>query len=89
MRSINGIRWTNRQKRGRPTIADRPTDREGGGENHDGEKRRKRVRRNLIHLFYFIRTPSFPPSLDVLIFSAISASDVLIDVLNCLTTKIR
>ena len=42
-----------------------------------------------VHLFYFIRTPNFSPRLDVLIFSAISASDVLIDVLNYLTIKIR
>ena len=35
-----------------------------------------------IHLFYFIITPNFPPSLNVLIFSAILASDVL-------TIKIR
>ena len=41
-----------------------------------------------VHLFYFIRTPNFSPRLDVLIFSAISASDVLVDVLNYLTLKI-
>ena len=32
--------------------------------------------------FFFIRTPNFLPRLDVLIFLAISASDVLIHVLN-------
>ena len=37
--------------------------------------------RERIHLF-FIRTPFFLPSLDVLIFLRISASYVLIDVLN-------
>ena len=41
-----------------------------------------------IHLF-FIRTPNFLPRLDVLIFSAISASYVLIHVLKCLTIIIR
>ena len=41
-----------------------------------------------LHLFYFIRTPYFSPRLDVLIFSAISASDVLINVLNYLTVII-
>ena len=41
-----------------------------------------------LHLFHFIRTPNFLPRLDVLIFSAISVSDVLIDVLNYLTIKI-
>ena len=39
--------------------------------------------------FFYIRTPNFSPRLDVLIFSAISAPDVLIDVLNFLTIKIR
>ena len=39
--------------------------------------------------FFLIRTLNFSPRLDVLIFSAISASDVLIDVLNYLTTKKR
>ena len=39
--------------------------------------------------FFFIRTPNFLPRLDVLIFSAISASDVLNDVLNYMTIKIR
>ena len=43
----------------------------------------------VVHLFYFIRTPNFSPRLDVLIFSAISASDVVIDVLSYLTVKIR
>ena len=38
---------------------------------------------------FFIRTPNFLPRLDVLIFSAISASNVLIDVLKYLTIKIR
>ena len=47
------------------------------------------ISKGALHLFYFIRTPIFPLSLDVLIFSAISASDVLIDVLNHLTISIR
>ena len=34
------------------------------------------------YTFFFIRTPFFSLSLDVLIFLAISASDVLIDVLK-------
>ena len=41
------------------------------------------------YTFFFIRTPNFLPRLDVLIFSAISASNVLIDVLKYLTIKIR
>ena len=41
-----------------------------------------------VHLFYFIRIPFFLPSLDLRIFSVISASDVLIDVFNYLTIKI-
>ena len=36
-----------------------------------------------LHLF-FIRTPNFWPILDVLIFSAISASDILMDVFKYL-----
>ena len=39
-----------------------------------------------VHLF-FIRTPFFSLSLDVLIFPAISASDVLIDVLRYFCMK--
>ena len=35
-----------------------------------------------VHLFFSKRTPNFSSRLDVLIFSAISASDVLNDVLN-------
>ena len=42
-----------------------------------------------VHLFYFIRTPNFSPRLDVLIFSAISASNCSYDVLKYLTIKIR
>ena len=45
--------------------------------------------RNEVHFFFFIRTPNFLPRLDVLIFSAISASNVLIDVLKYLTVKMR
>ena len=41
------------------------------------------------YTFFFIRTPNFLPRLDVLIFLAISASNVLIDVLKYLTIKIR
>ena len=43
----------------------------------------------LSYTFFFIRTPNFLPRLDVLIFSAISASNVLIDVLNYFTLKIK
>ena len=43
----------------------------------------------VLYTFFFIRTPNFPPSLDVLIFSAISASDVIINVLNYLNIKTR
>ena len=39
--------------------------------------------------FFFIRTPNFSPRLDVLIFSAISASNVLIDVLNHFSLKVK
>ena len=39
--------------------------------------------------FFFIRTPNFSPRLDVLIFSAISVSNVLIEVLNYFTLKIK
>ena len=42
-----------------------------------------------LHLFYFIRTPNFSPRLDVLIFSAISASKCSYDVLNYFTLKIK
>ena len=44
--------------------------------------------KHLLHLLFFKRTPIFPPSLDVLIFSTISASDVLNAVLNHLTIQI-
>ena len=37
---------------------------------------------------FFARTQIFPPSLDVLIFSAISTLDVLIDILNYFTIKV-
>ena len=39
--------------------------------------------------FFFIRTPNFLPRLDVLIFSAISASKCSYDVLNYFTLKIK
>ena len=41
------------------------------------------------HTLFFIRTPNFSPRLDVLIFSAISASNILIDILNYFTLKIK
>ena len=41
------------------------------------------------YTFFFIRTPNFSPRLDVLIFSAISASNVLFNVLNHYTLKMR
>ena len=40
------------------------------------------------YTFFFIRTPNFSPRLDVLIFSAISASDVLINVFIYFSIKI-
>ena len=41
------------------------------------------------YTFFFIRTPNFSLRLDVLIFSVISASNVLNDVLNYFTLKIK
>jgi len=58
-------------------------------QNDNSKKQHFRSSLNRVHLFYFIRTPNFSPRLDVLIFSAISASNVLIDVLNYFTLKIK
>ena len=59
------------------------------GTVHQDIKKQNNKKNFFAYYTFFLRTPYFSPRLDVLIFSAISASNVLIDVLKYLTIKIR